>query len=250
MILPRIKTLILNRTGMTYRPVPVTATRGYSQQLSSALVNQWRRDGFLPPAPEITAEPPRILPHEIVPNLRRCRGHGIVQTYRCPSGCSVSFMDPVYTDDADLPVSAKPFDGVAESGVSLRRARDKRGRILPERWRVQPATHPDELMTETEVREKLRRVLSHLPRGSKKPFARLCGYRGKWALHTLRGVAKGRAMLPEASRMCLSRILNQLFRGEWVLIKTGMLTTAGHPSHAWRRYESLSAQHRQVAIRL
>jgi hypothetical protein len=110
--------------------------------------------------------------------------------------------------------------------------------------------HPDERMTEAEVRAGLGEVLSHLPFGSKKPFARLCGYRGKWGLHALRGVAKGRALLPEACRKRLSRILNEVLRGEWVLIETGMLTTAGKPSHAWRRHESLSSHDKQVPIKI
>ncbi len=126
-----------------------------------------------------------------------------------------------------------------ESDVALDRARESAAE-----------SHPDELLTESEVRAKLRDVLSHLPFGSKKPLARLCGYRGRWSLHTLKGVAKDRAMLPEACRIRLSRTLNQFLRGEWILVKTGMRTANGCPSHEWLHHQSVEAQHDRVPIKL
>ncbi len=166
-------------------------------------------------------------PRQVVPGIARCPAHGIVlvPAQGCRSGCAKAFLQPVYSDDADVP---SPGSLAMQRIPALDRARNAAAQ-----------GHPDERLTEAEVRAHLREVLSRLPQGSKKPFARLCGYRAKWALHTLRGVAKGRAMLPDASRIRLSRLLNELFRGEWLLIETGMLTTAGRPSHAWRRRESL-----------
>jgi hypothetical protein len=188
-------------------------------------------------------------------------GHGLTIAPRCPSGCGLSLLRPVYADDPDVQpflrkraeaaehqrrsgdyrVVAPPEPEVKLStGRSLlERPRDRWGRFVKDPERTVQDEHPDEAMTEAEVRALLRRVLSHLPKGSKKPFARLCGYRGRWALHSLRGVGKGRTMLPEAARRRLSRTLTEVFRGEWVLIETDQMATAGRCSHAWRRANNL-----------
>jgi hypothetical protein len=251
-----IKTLMINRSGATYRPIPVTATLGYSQQFPPALAARLREINSQPPTQKLAFGRYR----EIIPGLARCAGHGIVPAGGCPVGCSKSLLTPIYSDDPNLSAIAKAHpefflepvsDDATENQGSLGRDRDERGRFNRDPLRVQSIeNYPDEQMPEAEVRSRLRRVLSHLPKGSKRPFARLCGYRGKWALHTLRGVAKGRAMLPEASRRRLSRKLNQLFRGEWILVKTGMRTTAGRPSHAWRHHRSAPVRHERVPIKL
>jgi hypothetical protein len=40
-----------------------------------------------------------------------------------------------------------------------------------------------------------------------------------------------------------------MLRGEWALIETHRLATAGHPTHEWRR-TSLTRERERVAVRL
>jgi hypothetical protein len=174
-------------------------------------------------------------PREVVPALMRCMGHGIVPAQGCPHGCSKSFLRPIHADEAD----ASPGYLLLENIAAVEHPTE-----------IAVTLHPDERMTEAEVRAALRDVLSHIPFGSKKPLARLCGYRGRWSLHTLKGVAKDRAMLPEACRIRLSRTLNQFLRGEWILVKTGMRTADSCPSHEWLHHQSVEAQHDRVPIKL
>ena len=115
---------------------------------------------------------------------------------------------------------------------ALGRERDRRGRFLPYADDGSPP-HPDERMSDPEVRMRLRQLLSHLPRGSKKGFARLC-YRGRSALSTVRGVAYRDGLLPDACRRRISRVLYQIGRRELVLVKTAQCSPTGRPIYVWQ----------------
>lgn len=117
---------------------------------------------------------------------------------------------------------------------TLDKPRDALGRFAPPNLE-RSAPHPDEQMTDAQVRATVRRALSHCPRGARSPLARLLGWQGRWALNTARAVSKGIAMLPDATRRRVSRRLHELLRGEWTLIETGNSTRTGRPSHEFVR---------------
>jgi len=225
-----MRTFLVNRQIGIARPIPVTTSRG-SQQLSRSVVEGFRKAGLMP-EPHEPATPPRKPSHVEVDALARCAAHGIVPAGGCPSGCSRRFLSAVYADDDDVP-QVRNCTGQFQVVPKAAESDDGAGELA---------------LPEEEVRATLRRILSHCPAGSKKPLARLCGYRGEWALHSLRGVAKGRAMLPEAVRYRLSPILRQIMQGQLVPTRTGQLHTAGRPSMTWARADSAAAQHSRVSF--
>jgi hypothetical protein len=122
--------------------------------------------------------------------------------------------------------------------------RDAQGRFLK---RVDaPPTATRFPMTDDEIRAAAKRILSHCPTGTKKPLALACGFRGEWALHTLRGIAKGRGKLVDATRRRLCDVLGRVLRGELVPVETGYSTDAGYPSHAWERAETNRALRNRI----
>jgi hypothetical protein len=54
-----------------------------------------------------------------------------------------------------------------------------------------------------------------------KPPSRALGFGGRWPRHNMRSIARGRGYLFEAVRRRLSRRVQQLDRGELVLVPTG-----------------------------
>jgi len=96
--------------------------------------------------------------------------------------------------------------------------RDQRGRFQKRLDRPETATFP---MSDDQIRAAARRILSHCPTGTKKPLALACGFKGEWALHTLRGIAKGRAKLVDATRRRLCDTLGRVLSGELVPVTTG-----------------------------
>ena len=247
-----MRTLYINKRPGTFRGVPITTMCGYSQALAPKIIAQLRSVGLVQ-APEPIAycrPPPKALPP---PRPRwRCAAHGELTSSdgECPYGCCPEFLRPIaapppphrrpwYEDDLEPPLVERrsPERSARDkvpTGNVLTRRRDRRGRFLVDEIQPSPP-RPDEQMTETQVRTNLWRLFSHLPTGSKAPLSRLCGYRGPWALQTFRGVAKGRAMLPETGRRRISRVLRQIERGELVLVKTAQLSHAGRPVYVWER---------------
>jgi hypothetical protein len=221
-----MRTLLINRPIGQYRQVPVTSPGG-SGQLPSWLVERYRADGLLAPLPRPSAPPPEP-PHVEISAYARCQMHGLLPAARCPYGCSRRFLEPVYNDDPDLPPVQK---------------RGGEYQLVPKAIESEVDVG-NPVMSDAEIRAKLARILSHCPMGSKKPLARACGYRGKWALHTLRGVAKGRAMLLDAVRVRISPVLRRVMRGELVPVRTGQLHTAGRPSVSWRPVEAVGHHNR------
>jgi len=71
------------------------------------------------------------------------------------------------------------------------------------------------------VRTALRQILAEMPYGGKRPLAKALGFRGRWALHSLRSIARGRGYLFEGMRRRLSRGVQQLQRGDLILVPTG-----------------------------
>jgi hypothetical protein len=212
-------TRTINRTPWTLRPVPVTHSNNMA--LDPRLAERLRRatnEVPSPPMPPGRTEQVRRTP---IQGVWRCSGHGEFRgpAPQCPSGCSPRFVEPVHGTNPFAP-------------------RDEVGHFVPIKVvRAHPVIHPDEALPDAIVRSRLRRVLSHLPKGAKRPLARLCGYRGRWCLHSLRGVAKRSALLPEPCRRRISRVLVMLERGEYALMETGQLRTAGRPSHQWVRQD-------------
>jgi hypothetical protein len=88
--------------------------------------------------------------------------------------------------------------------------------------RVARESEPDERMPADELRAELRRLLTEAPYGGKRPLALALGFRGRWALHSLRSIAVGRGHLYEAVRRRLSRRVHQFKRGEFELVSTGL----------------------------
>jgi len=76
-------------------------------------------------------------------------------------------------------------------------------------------------MSAEQVRAALRELLARAPHGGKRPLALALGFRGRWALHSLRSIASGRGYLFESMRRRLSRGVQQLQRGDLILVPTG-----------------------------
>ena len=128
----------------------------------------------------------------------------------------------------DRPIGA--LETASRDDIPLRR--DHRGRFLKRLDAAQTTRLP---MNDDEIRAAAKRILSHCPAGTKKPLALACGFKGEWALHTLRGIAKGRGKLVDATRHRLCDVLGRILRGELIPVTTGQNTDAGYPSHAWER---------------
>jgi hypothetical protein len=253
-----VLTRFIGRPIGSPRAIPVTATSGHGSALSPRVVGLYREGGMPPP--------PQLLPDRKpeVRGTRReyvCDLHGNIPGDRCLSGCHRAFVHPI-----EVPLTAADLRREQRTpsilDLDISRAaprppggslalpdRDARGRFVPDLCTVHPDDElEDELMPELLVRSELRKLLSHLPRGTKKPLARACGYRGKWALHTLRGVAKGRGLLPDACRRRISRVLNAIQRGELILVQVGPPNPRpGRPSRDWVR-RSAASERRQVAF--
>src|ERR1700683_2000539 len=88
--------------------------------------------------------------------------------------------------------------------------------------RITRECEPDESLPPDEVRAGILRLLAEMPHGARRPTALALGFKGKWALHSARSIAKGRGHLYEAVRRRLSRRLHQFERGEFVLVPTGL----------------------------
>jgi len=117
----------------------------------------------------------------------------------CPRGCSARFV--TQADGSQIVVQPPPPPKP------------------PKPVRLPPA--PDERLPAEAVRAALRQHLAQAPHGGKRPLALALGFRGRWALHSLRSIACGRGYLFEAVRRRLSRAIQQLERGELVLVPTG-----------------------------
>lgn len=231
-----MRTVFISRRPGTLRGVPITAGRGHSQALPPRVVAHLRSASLVAPgSPVPDPTRPKTAQSRHALHTWRCTAHGIFrsETGQCPSGCSRVFAEPLWDLGAQ---PARPVPQATRAVSLLMPDRDERGRFLSDPHTSRAALpHRDETMSATDVRVQLRRLLSHLPRGAARPLARLCGYRGRWCLHSLRGVAKGGALLPEACRRRISRILSQVLRHDLVLIETGRSREAGCPSHAWCR---------------
>jgi len=81
---------------------------------------------------------------------------------------------------------------------------------------------PDESLPPDEVRAGILQLLAAMPYGARRPTALALGFKGKWALHSVRSIGKGRGHLFEAVRRRLSRRLHQFERGQLVLVPTGL----------------------------
>ena len=244
----------MNKRPGTFRGVPIKTARGYSQALAPSLVAQLKTSGVIQtPEPIAYCRPPPKPQPEPPPLPRwRCAAHGELSSGGCicPYGCCPEFVQRIadpptprppswYADDSE----PQPVDRLAPGRLTrdtaptnhvLSRRHDHRGRFLADETHPSPP-HPDEQMTETQIRTELRRLYCHLPTGSKAPLSRLCGYRGPWALHTFRGVAKGRALLPDVCRRRISHVLRQIERGELMMVKTAQLSRTGRPVYDWER---------------
>jgi hypothetical protein len=167
----------------------------------------------------------------------RCAAHGIILGATCPYGCSAGFVQPANSGDPDIPRHAPPMamrspppPAPPPPAGPPKMERSDRGTFLP--LPPKPETD-DESMTDDEVRSTLKRILSHLPRGAKRPFAKLCGFGGKWYLHSMKSIAKGEGMLVDARRRKCSRTIRQVMRGEWVLVRTGCTQRDHKPFMEW-----------------
>ena len=92
----------------------------------------------------------------------------------------------------------------------------------PRRARLFRELEPDEQMPPDALRAALKRLLDEIPYGAKRPIALALGFSGRWALHSLRSIAKGKGHLYEATRRRLSRGVRQYQRGELRLVATGL----------------------------
>jgi hypothetical protein len=76
-------------------------------------------------------------------------------------------------------------------------------------------------MSAAEVRATLRELLDQAPLGGKRAVAEALGFVGRWRLHSLKSIARGRGYLFPSVRARLSRKIGQLERGELTLVATG-----------------------------
>lgn len=127
------------------------------------------------------------------------------------------------------PPTAEVKSSPEEPRVREVQQRDARGRILRSSPVVETA---DEKLSEAQVRERLKRLYAQSPHGSLAGLGRVCGYRSAYARQTLRQVAKGTGKLMEANRRRISRVLNQIERGELVCTDTGK-RRSGYPVYIW-----------------
>lgn len=111
--------------------------------------------------------------------------------------------------------------------------RDRRGRFLTPTSR-DGATSTACAMTDEQIRARLRRLYHVLPKGAKLPLARLCGFRGEWALQSLRGIARGRAWLLPAVGRRIGRLLVGIDAGQIILRRTGQVSR-NRPTFEWAR---------------
>ena len=219
------RTLTINRRYD--RVVPIRRVAMYSQALSPELADRMRRLQPKQTDPSLSLEPD-FNPH----GQWRCRHHGDFENFtirgvpKCPHGCGADNLRLV-------PSEAQEIDEVALVG------RDAKGRFLP---RPELANQPPCPMTDDQIRAAAKRILSHCPAGTKRPLALACGFKGEWALHTLRGIAKGRGKLVDATRRRLAHTLGMVLAGELVPVSTGQSTDAGCPSHAWEPKNSPRAK--------
>jgi hypothetical protein len=160
------------------------------------------------------------------PATDRChdKRHAVVR-HPCPSA-----NDPV----GPLPEARRPFFG---------RQRDARGRYTCEAREPVPE---DERMSGEPLRAALRARWFHLPKGSRKPFARHV----RVPFNTMHRYAKGCIELPAACQRRISKALRMIERGELRLtelypgIPQRQLWAANRSSHAWRRHEPTTASAR------
>ena len=122
-----LPTRLLNLPVGISRPIPVSATRRYSQALSPGLVAQLQRTDLMPwesPRVEPTpAAPVRIYP----PHTWSCAMHGVfrAESGRCPSGCSRMFTHALW--DRSSEPSPRPdrcsrypiWRGIAAAGALI-----------------------------------------------------------------------------------------------------------------------------------
>lgn len=171
-------------------------------------MNEWRRWGFGAQGVSYAVSP------EIARTMR-----GVVE------------VTPTSERRAESIPSSLPSVSVAspEVRVDVRGvSRDARGRILSSSPQI---PGPDERMPEQEVRDRLRALYGQSPRGSLGPLARLFGYRSN-PRQSLRTVAKGTGVLPEAMRRRISRVLLQIERGEVVCRETEG-RKGNYPVYVW-----------------
>jgi hypothetical protein len=131
------------------------------------------------------------------------------------------------------------------------RLRDEAGRYLPEPPSGDDPPEPEDLLTQVEIYDRVRRDWYQLPNGAKKPYAREL----RLPVATVRGIAKGRCGLkarmlchdvpgrsliiegglPLAVRRRLSGVFAEMDRGERVLENTGQHWPNGTRRYVYRR---------------
>lgn len=120
------------------------------------------------------------------------------------------------------------------SVVTGLQGRDARGRLLPGPPRAEAAE--DERLTADEVRERMRALIAQSPRGSLGGLARACGYRSS-PRASLRTAVSGRGRLLETSRRRISRVLQQIERGELVCVEVVGKRRGAYPVYVWEHRE-------------
>ena len=126
------------------------------------------------------------------------------------------------------------------SGIDL--GRDARGQFTAT---DRPEPEGDEQMAPEVVRGELLKLMTQSAKGSLGALAHLCGFRHKRGKRcscrqTLWSIARGSGHLMEASRRRISRVLNQIERGEIVCVDTGK-RWAGYPVYVWEQRERPAA---------
>jgi hypothetical protein len=147
---------------------------------------------------------------------------------------------PSFEEAMDLPVEFDLEGAYRERLAKERARRDSLSLFLPGS-RHPRVLHPDERLTEAQCRAGVRKLWHSAPKDTKSQLARLCGYSGRWALHTLRGIVKGRAALPDACRRRISRVLSTIERGHLELAKTLQSQADGKPVCRWKWTEEAQA---------
>lgn len=91
-------------------------------------------------------------------------------------------------------------------------------------------------MLAEEVRERMRALIGQSPRGSLGGLARECGWRSS-PRASMRAAVSGRGRLLEVQRRKMSRVIQQIERGELVCVEVVGKRRGAYPVYVWERRE-------------
>lgn len=244
-------------------------TEAEQRSLRNLVALNWPGNLLPPPRPE----PSRFVRTASPGECRAVRLHWLPADARCPL-CGGQWREhPRHVHDCSLPVpprrppdwwcpacgeraathvrlstsDAASADGqpatdrpelhdVVDDG-HLRRPRDVLGRFVRDAQSEDdppPASPAEEWQLEQQARRQARDLLTHARRGTKRQLARMLGYRGRWALHTVRQLCKGAGPIPAACRRRIEMAYTAFKRGELVCVETDRLGADGKPLNTWR----------------